>query len=258
PDGLVAWEAQFGDFWNVAQVIVDQFIASAEDKWRRLSGMVMLLPHGFEGQGPEHCSARVERFLLMAAEYNIQVCQPTTPAQYFHLLRRQVQRKWRKPLVVLTPKSLLRHKMVVSDEVDFTDGEFRKILPDDRISNENAKRILLCTGKVYYDLLERREEMGLDNVVIQRIEELYPLPAEQLVESLKGADKGCQVIWVQEEPRNMGAWPFVKAHFEAPIAQHYSFRCLSREASASPSTGSLQAHKMEQEELIEAAFAGIS
>ncbi len=161
PEGLTIWEAQFGDFWNVAQVIVDQFIASAEDKWNRLSGLVMLLPHGFEGQGPEHCSARLERLLMLAAEDNMQICQPTTPAQYFHLLRRQVLRSWRKPLVVLSPKSLLRHPLVASDLKEIQDGKFKKILPDPIVPLESARKVLLCTGKIYYDLIEERQKARL-------------------------------------------------------------------------------------------------
>ena len=190
PDGLVAWEAQFGDFWNCAQVIVDQFIASAEDKWNRLSGLVILLPHGFEGQGPEHCSARVERFLAMAAEDNIQVCQPTTPAQYFHLLRRQVLRKWRKPLVILTPKSLLRHPKVVSPLRILADESFKKILPDRKMSLRTARRVLLCTGKVYYDLLEERTQREIKGVPIIRLEQLYPLSIEEIFAALEGLSEG--------------------------------------------------------------------
>ncbi|MDE0865792.1 MAG: 2-oxoglutarate dehydrogenase E1 component [Rubripirellula sp.] len=257
PDGLVVWEAQFGDFWNCAQVIVDQFIASAEDKWNRLSGLVMLLPHGFEGQGPEHCSARVERFLAMAAEHNIQVCQPTTPAQYFHLLRRQVIRKWRKPLVVLTPKSLLRHPRTLSPLTELAEGAFQKILPDEQVAMTDADRLIFCTGKVYYDLLEAREDRNLDNVAIMRIEQLYPLSIEELLESMKGLAKGTSVYWVQEEPTNMGAWPYIKLIFGDELSQEFDLKRVSRVESASPSTGSMAAHKLEQAELIEEAFADL-
>ncbi|MGI9466168.1 MAG: 2-oxoglutarate dehydrogenase E1 component [Rubripirellula sp.] len=257
PDGLVVWEAQFGDFWNCAQVIVDQFIASAEDKWNRLSGLVMLLPHGFEGQGPEHCSARVERFLAMAAEHNIQVCQPTTPAQYFHLLRRQVIRKWKKPLVILSPKSLLRHPRVISSLSDLTDGTFQKVLPDEQLSLNNADRLILCTGKVYYDLIEAREEKELSNVAIMRIEQLYPLGVNELLASIHEFPEGKHVYWVQEEPTNMGAWPYIKQTFSDDLSEKYRLKRVSRVESASPSTGSMAAHKLEQAELIDEALADL-
>ncbi len=257
PDGLVIWEAQFGDFWNCAQVIVDQFIASAEDKWNRLSGLVMLLPHGFEGQGPEHCSARVERFLAMSAEHNIQVCQPTTPAQYFHLLRRQVIRKWRKPLVVLTPKSLLRHPRVISDLTELSNGRFQKTLADTVVHPSHADRLLLCTGKVYYELLESREERGLENVSIVRLEQLYPLSEAELLAALDGLGEGKDLFWVQEEPTNMGAWPYLKLIFGDMLSEKFRFKRISRVESASPSTGSMAAHRLEQAELIEAAFEGL-
>lgn len=259
PEGLVVWEAQFGDFWNCAQVIVDQFIASAEDKWNRLSGLVMLLPHGFEGQGPEHCSARVERFLAMSAEHNIQVCQPTTPSQYFHLLRRQVIRKWRKPLIVLTPKSLLRHPRVLSSLEDLANGQFRKILPDDTVPLGDCRRLLLCTGKVYYDLLDAREENGLDDLVaIMRLEQLYPLSVEELIDAISDLPEGREVFWVQEEPTNMGAWPYFKLSFADALTQKFRLHRISRVESASPSTGSMAAHKLEQAELIEEAFSGLA
>ncbi len=255
PDGLVAWEAQFGDFWNCAQVIVDQFIASAEDKWNRLSGLVMLLPHGFEGQGPEHCSARVERFLSMAAEHNIQVCQPTTPAQYFHLLRRQVIRKWRKPLVVLTPKSLLRHPMVTSDLAELAEGRFEKILTDQQVALSDCRRLLICTGKIYYDLLEARVKRSIDGVAIMRIEQLYPLSVEELNAKLQGLPDGSDIAWVQDEPTNMGGWPYFKLNFGDELSERFKLRRITRAESASPSTGSMAAHKLEQAELIDEALA---
>lgn len=257
PEGLVIWEAQFGDFWNVAQVIIDQFVASAEDKWKRLSGLVMFLPHGFEGQGPEHCSARVERFLAMAAEHNIQVCQPSTPVQFFHLLRRQVKRQWRKPLVVLTPKSLLRHPKVNSPLESFTTGGFHKILPETEIAPQETERVLLCTGKVYYDLLERRQQLEAKNVSIVRVEQLYPLTDEELMASLSEYSTGCDLLWVQEEPLNMGAWPYLKFNYGDAIGERFKLRCLTRAESASPSTGSHSAHKLEQEDLLQAAFEGL-
>jgi 2-oxoglutarate dehydrogenase E1 component len=258
PEGMVVWEAQFGDFWNVAQVIVDQFITSAEDKWERLSHLTLLLPHGFEGAGPEHCSARLERFLLLTAEDNIQVCQPSTPAQYFHLFRRQAKRKWSKPLVVLTPKSLLRHPAVVSPIDDFTSGTFRKILPDTRENPKATERILLCSGKVYFELAEKREQLGADNVAIIRLEQFYPLKEQSLLDAIKPYQPGTDLVWVQEEPTNMGAWSFMKVRFGDTLMEHqFKLRRVSRVESASPSTGSASAHKLEQDELVDAAFEGL-
>ncbi|MCC9602725.1 2-oxoglutarate dehydrogenase E1 component [Stieleria sp. JC731] len=259
PNDLVMWEAQFGDFWNCAQVIVDQFIASAEDKWNRLSGLVMLLPHGFEGQGPEHCSARVERFLAMSAEHNIQVCQPTTPAQYFHLLRRQVIRKWRKPLVVLTPKSLLRHPEVISQRAEIANGSFKKLLADPNVAVKDAKRVILCTGKIYYDLKKHREELGREDVSMIRLEQLYPLSSEELISALDGAPRDAELFFVQDEPLNMGSWPYVKLNFGDDLsAAGWQLKPVTRAESASPSTGSMAAHVLEQRELIEAAFEDLA
>lgn len=257
PEALVAWEAQFGDFWNVAQVIVDQFIASAEDKWGRLSRLVLLLPHGFEGQGPEHCSARLERLLLLTAEHNIQVAQPSTPAQYFHLLRRQVKRQWSKPLVVLTPKSLLRHPAVVSHAHEFVSGHFRKILADERNEPTSTDRIILCSGKVYYDLIEKRRELSANNVAIVRVEQFYPLSTAEVMHALDEYPADCEVIWVQEEPANMGAWQFMKMRFGDAIGQKFKLHMLSRVESASPSTGSASSHKLEQHDLLQSAFADL-
>ena len=258
PEGLVAWEAQFGDFWNVAQVIIDQFIASAEDKWGRLSHLTLLLPHGFEGQGPEHCSARLERFLLLTAEDNLQVTQPTTPAQYFHLLRQQVKRRWSKPLVVLTPKSLLRHAACVSPLTDITSGTFKKILPDERSNPARTDRILMCSGKIYYELIEKREALKAQNVAIVRIEQFYPLNASVVVNALSEYTPGTDLVWIQDEPTNMGGWQFMKMRFgDALMDAKFKMRLLSRVESASPSTGSLSAHKLEQQELIDSAFAGL-
>jgi 2-oxoglutarate dehydrogenase E1 component len=257
PDGLVAWEAQFGDFCNVAQVIVDQFIASAEDKWRRLSGLVLLLPHGFEGQGPEHSSARLERFLSLAAEDNLQVVYPTTPAQYFHVLRRQVLRRWRKPLVVMTPKSLLRHPQAVSSLQELAEGSFRRVLPDSQA--EPAKpisRIILCTGKIYFELDKYRQDTARYDVALLRLEQLYPLQLSSLEAGLAGYANGTPVQWVQEEPENMGAWRYLRITFGETLLGRFPFTGLSRPASASPATGSHNAHKIEQERLLEAAFAG--
>ncbi|NJN64924.1 MAG: 2-oxoglutarate dehydrogenase E1 component [Acidobacteria bacterium] len=256
PDGLVLWEAQFGDFVNAAQVIIDQFIVSAEDKWARLSGLVMLLPHGFEGQGPEHSSARLERFLELAAEDNIQVAQPTTPAQYFHLLRRQVVRPWRKPLVVMTPKSLLRHKACVSPIEEFETGRFQRIMPDviaDRVAP--VRRILLCTGKVYFDLAERREALGRDDVAIIRVEQLYPLADRELGQILQPYPERVPVYWVQEEPGNMGAWRYLRVRFGDRLFGRQPFHGIHRKDSASPATGSHSSHAYEQDEILRKAFS---
>jgi len=254
PDGLVIWEAQFGDFVNAAQVIIDQFISSAEDKWKRLSGITMLLPHGFEGQGPEHSSARLERFLTLGSEDNMQIVQPTTPAQLFHVLRRQVVRPWRKPLIVLTPKSLLRHPRVVSTLEECASGKFQRVLPDELV-REHAERILLCSGKVYYDLIKHREDVSRNDVAIVRIEQLYPLADHVLAEALAGYADGTPAFWVQEEPENMGAWRTLWARFASPLLGRFPFSCVSRQSSASPATGSANCHRMEQKALLEQTFA---
>jgi len=254
PDGLVIWEAQFGDFVNGAQVIIDQFIVSAEDKWLRLSGLVLLLPHGYEGQGPEHSSARIERFLQLSASDNIQVCNLTTPAQLFHALRRQVLRPWRKPLVIFTPKSLLRHKEAVSTTKDLAEGAFQRVIPDNETDPTKVKRVLLCTGKVYYDLLEARRTLKREDVAIVRLEQLYPLN-EALPKALARYSDGTRLVWVQEEPRNMGAWYFLNANVRSIIGERLPLTAVSRPAAASPATGSLASHKLEQQRLIEEAFA---
>jgi 2-oxoglutarate dehydrogenase E1 component len=254
PDGLVLWEAQFGDFVNGAQVIIDQFIVSAEDKWLRLSGLVMLLPHGYEGQGPEHSSARVERFLQLAASDNIQVCNLTTPAQLFHALRRQVLRPWRKPLVIFTPKSLLRHKEAVSTTADLANGGFQRVIPDAEINPTSATRVLLCTGKVYYDLIAARREQKRTDVAIVRLEQLYPFGAE-LVNALAPYKDGTPLRWVQEEPRNMGPWYFLNANLRKVIGTRLPLDVISRPAAASPATGSMASHKFEQQRLLAEAFS---
>jgi 2-oxoglutarate dehydrogenase E1 component len=256
PDGLVLWEAQFGDFWNVAQPVVDQFIASAEEKWQRLSGLVLLLPHGFEGQGPEHSSARLERFLMLGVEDNLQVVYPTTPAQYYHCLRRQALRSWRKPLIVITPKSLLRHPRVVSSLEDCAQGTFQRILPDTLIRPaDQVRRVILCTGKVYYDLAEYREQAKREDVAIIRLEQLYPLRRDLLEAALAPYAKGTPVFWVQEEPGNMGAWVFLHNQFGENLFGRWPFAGITRPPSASPATGSHRRHKQEQAEVISRAFA---
>lgn len=251
---LTLWEAQFGDFVNSAQVIVDQFIVSAEKKWGQLSGLVLLLPHGFEGMGPEHSSARMERFLRLAAEDNIQVIYPSTPAQYYHCLRRQALRKWRKPLVMLTPKSLLRHPKSVSTLEELASGSFQRILPDASGFGRDVQRVLLCTGKIYFELLEHREKQKRDDVAILRIEQLYPLPPDVLEAAMAGFQPGTRVVWVQEEPENMGAWYYLRVRFGEQLLGKWPFSHESRPASASPGTGSAKAHKLQQAQLIARAF----
>jgi 2-oxoglutarate dehydrogenase E1 component len=255
PDALVLWEAQYGDFCNAAQVIIDQFIASAEDKWRRLSGLVLLLPHGFEGSGPEHSSARLERFLQLAAEDNIQIACPTTPAQYFHLLRRQFLRRWRKPLIVMTPKSLLRHPSATSTLDELADGKFHHLLNDPRTEKNHTRKILLCGGKVFYELAKSREEASVQNEIsLLRIEQLYPLADSILSEGLAGYPDGIPVVWVQEEPQNMGAWPYLRGRFGERFLQRFPFLVVARPPSASPATGSAASHKQEQKQVIAEAL----
>jgi 2-oxoglutarate dehydrogenase E1 component len=253
PDRLVIWEAQFGDFANGAQVIIDQFIAASETKWQRDSGLVMLLPHGYEGQGPEHSSARIERFLQLCAEDNLQVCYPTTPAQYFHLLRRQMHRNFRKPLVVMTPKSLLRSKVAVSPFNDFTHGHFLETIDDNSADPQRVKRVLLCSGKVYYDLVEQRTAEKANEVAIVRVEQFYPFPADQLGRELGKYRRATEWVWVQEESANMGGWAFMEPRLRA---LGHPCEYVGRDASASPATGSHSIHKREQKELVEAAIRG--
>jgi 2-oxoglutarate dehydrogenase E1 component len=260
PDSLVLWEAQFGDFFNCGQVIVDQFLCSAEDKWRRLSGLVMLLPHGFEGAGPEHCSGRVERFMTSSADHNMQITVPTTAAQYFHLLRRQVKRLWRKPLIVFTPKSLLREPLVMSDLEDLTHGTFRRILADTIVTpRDRPQKVLLAAGKVAVDLIKRRAEENRSDLAIIRVEQLYPFPHREILAELAKYTEFnpslSEVTWVQEEPRNMGAGFFMRIRWEDfGLADRWKLKVVSRPESASPSTGSKKAHYIEQEELLMAAM----
>jgi 2-oxoglutarate dehydrogenase complex dehydrogenase (E1) component-like enzyme len=257
-DALVCWEAQFGDFINEAQVVVDQFIASGEDKWGQTSGLVLLLPHGYEGQGPEHSSARIERFLQLAAEDNIQVAVPSTPAQYFHLLRRQVHRDIRKPLVVFTPKSLLRLGAARSRTDEFVSGHFRELLPEARdLASDGVRSAVMCSGQVYYDLAERREKEGRDDVAILRLEQLYPFPADQILDTLRGYPNLRHLRWVQEEPENMGGYAFVHARLHAALPREVAFSHAAREESASPAAGSATLHQQEQEELLAAGFEGL-
>ncbi len=254
PDGLTLWEAQFGDFHNAAQVIIDQFLSSAEDKWRSLTNLVMLLPHGFEGQGPEHSSARIERFFSLTAEDNMQVVIPSTPAQMFHVLRRQVVRTWRKPLVVITPKSLLRHPECISSLDDCGSGKFERMLPDDKNRVDGVKRILLCSGKVYYDLVAARRERKREDVAILRVEQVYPLQPEDMEHILEPYADGIPLVWVQEEPENMGAWRRMRGKFGDQWFGRFPFTGVYRPASASPATGSSGSHRIEQKQLLDEAF----
>jgi multifunctional 2-oxoglutarate metabolism enzyme len=255
-DALVCWEAQFGDFVNGAQVIVDQFVVAGEDKWKQQSSLVMLLPHGFEGQGPEHSSARLERFLTLAAEGSIQVAQPTSSAQYFHLLRRQAHPLVRKPLIIMTPKSLLRHPDARSSARDLTSGRFQLVIDDPRIEDtEGVKRVLLSSGKIAYQLMDARDERKAPAAVV-RLEQLYPFPDEQLAKVLSNYPNASEVCWVQEEPENMGAWWFVFRFLEGRLPRGLKLNHVARPESASPATGSATVHEQEQKELLEEAFAG--
>jgi multifunctional 2-oxoglutarate metabolism enzyme len=255
-DALVVWEAQFGDFVNGAQVIVDQFVAAAEDKWGQTSGLVLLLPHGFEGQGPEHSSARLERFLQLAAEDNLLIAVPSTPAQLFHLLRRQALREVRKPLVMMSPKSLLRLPAARSTAAEFVEGHFRDVLPDPTEPDPaGVKRVILCQGKMYYDLAERRQKTGTRGVALVRVEQPYPFPTEPIREQLSRYAGAKDPIWVQEEPENMGAWRYMG--FEAWRRLKVAFTGVCREESASPASGSLTVHKQEQEALLDRAYEGL-
>ncbi len=256
PKALVMWEAQFGDFVNGAQVIIDQFIASAEQKWGQTCSLAMLLPHGFEGQGPEHSSARIERFLQLAAAGNWRVCNPTTPAQYFHMLRRQAKSDQRKPVVVFTPKSLLRHAEAVSTKEQLLEGSFQPVLGDNEANAKAVKRVVLCSGKVYYDLAAQRAEKKLENVAIVRLEQYYPFPAEQLTNELGKYAQASEVLWVQEEPRNLGAWDFVDERLLTLLNEGQTLRYVGRPSGSSPATGSSKRHAAEQAAVVAEALEG--
>ncbi|HBF61577.1 MAG TPA: 2-oxoglutarate dehydrogenase E1 component, partial [Methyloceanibacter sp.] len=268
PNALVLWEAQFGDFANGAQVIIDQFISSGERKWLRMSGLVLLLPHGYEGQGPEHSSARLERYLQLCAEDNWQVVNCTTPANYFHVLRRQLHRQFRKPLVLMTPKSLLRHKKVKSDIADFgPDSSFHRLLWDNAervadspiklVPDSEIRRVVLCSGKVYYDLEAERETRGTSDVYLLRMEQLYPFPARALIQEL-GRFKDAEIVWCQEEPKNMGAWSFVDPNLAWVLdhidANHRRARYAGRPSSAATATGLMSKHVRELKALLNEAL----
>jgi 2-oxoglutarate dehydrogenase E1 component len=250
PYALTVWEAQFGDFFNGAQIIIDQYLAAAETKWQRANGLVLLLPHGYEGQGPEHSSARIERFLELCAEYNMQVVNCTTPAQFFHALRRQLARKIRKPLINFSPKSLLRSPKCVSPLTDFTTGKFQEVIDDAKVKAADVKRVLICSGKIYFDLLEEQEKDNRKDVAIVRLEQMYPTPFVQLEKINKKYSKA-EFFWVQEEPENMGAWPFISRIFRK---SDFDFEVISRKPASSPATGFMKQHLAEQAEIVAKSF----
>jgi len=264
PLTLVMWEGQFGDFANGAQILIDQFLSSSESKWSQPSGLVLLLPHGYEGQGPEHSSARIERFLQLCAEDNLQVCNCSTPAQYFHLLRRQMcgghdRRGVRKPLIIFTPKSLLRHPKAVSRIDEFLANGFRPLIDDHAVSQDRVSKVLICSGKVYYDLLAAREQRSAGNVAIARLEQVYPFPAGEMRDLIERYPSTTEFVWVQEEPRNMGAWNFVRDLIQPLLERsRRRLRYAGRLESASPATGSLKRHNEEQAAFIEEAFTGVA
>jgi len=253
PNSLVLWEAQFGDFANGAQVIIDQFIASAQEKWALASGLTLLLPHGYEGQGPEHSSARIERYLQLAARDNLRIANPSTPAQFFHLLRRQGLVPARRPLIVFTPKSLLRHPQVTSTPAEFAEGRFAEVMEDPTVS-ASARRVVLCTGKVYYDLLAGRLSHKAQDVALLRLEQLYPWPHERLSGLLHKYAGTATIVWAQEEPENMGAWQFVAKRLLRALAPGQSLSYVGRTENASPATGSHHRHTDEQDALVAAAL----
>jgi 2-oxoglutarate dehydrogenase E1 component len=255
PNALVIWEAQFGDFANGAQVVMDQFISSGETKWGRVCGLVQLLPHGYEGQGPEHSSARLERYLQLCAEHNMQVCVPSTAAQIFHLLRRQMLRPFRKPLVVMSPKSLLRKKEAASSIQDLANGSFQTVIPEvDALEAKDVKRVVACCGKVYYDLLASRREQRLDNIAIIRVEQLYPFPHKQFAAEMKRYPNAAEVVWCQEEPQNQGAWYQTAHYFRENMREDQKLYYAGRPASASPAGGYMARHIGRQKALVEQAF----
>jgi len=253
PEAFVGWEAQFGDFANGAQIIIDQFVMAGEDKWGLLSGLVMLLPHGYEGQGPEHSSARIERYLQLCARDNVQICQPSNAAQYFHLMRRQVLRTWRKPLICFTPKSMLRHPDASSPIAEITGGRFQPVIPETEI--QDAQRIVVCTGKIGREIrMERRKRKNTDTAIVF-MDQLYPFPEAELTAALNAHPNAHEIIWVQEEPANMGALTFMVPRLKR-IAKERPVLTVKRSASASPSTGSAKAHEMEQRTVIDLALGG--
>jgi 2-oxoglutarate dehydrogenase E1 component len=256
PNTLVIWEAQFGDFVNGAQVVIDQFIASGEVKWGRVNGIALMLPHGYEGQGPEHSSARLERFMQLSADTNMQVCQPTTASQIFHLLRRQMVRNLRKPLIIMTPKSLLRNKDATSPLSEFTKGSFQTVIPEQaEVKAEKVKRLIACSGKVYYDLVKKRTELGREDAAIIRVEQLYPFPHKAFANELKKYPNVSEVVWCQDEPQNQGAWFFVQHYLHENMLEGQRLGYSGRAASASPAVGYSHLHQEQQKALVEGAFS---
>jgi 2-oxoglutarate dehydrogenase E1 component len=249
PHTLTIWEGQFGDFCNGAQVIIDQFISSGEAKWGRLSGLTLFLPHGYEGQGPEHSSARLERFLQLCAEYNIQVCVPSTPAQMFHMLRRQMVRALRKPLIIMTPKSLLRHPLSVSRLEDLASGNFRNVI-------SAVTRVVLCSGKVYFDLLKSRRDSKIDKVAIVRIEQLYPFPSDEYEAVIRKYSNAREIVWCQEEPQNQGSWYQIRHRLQLPLGPKDELLYAGRAGAAAPATGIASLHEQQQKNLVTAALQG--
>jgi 2-oxoglutarate dehydrogenase E1 component len=254
PHTLCVWEAQFGDFANVAQVVIDQFIASGESKWSRMSGLTLLLPHGYEGQGPEHSSGRLERFLELCADRNLQVCNLTTPAQLFHALRRQLHRTFRKPLVILSPKSLLRHKLAVSPVSEFTDGTFQAVLDDTLADPARVERVLLTAGKLHYALREARAARGATDTALVRLEQLYPFPAPELAAVFAAYPHAREVCWVQEEPATMGGWRHLRHRLEAVLPAGHRLAFVARRSAASPATGFYATHQQQEAALLAQAF----
>jgi len=260
PNQLVIWEAQFGDFANGAQVVMDQFISSGEAKWGRQCGLVMMLPHGYEGQGPEHSSARIERYMQLCAEMNMEVCIPSGPSQIFHLLRRQALRKLRKPLVIITPKSLLRHKDAVSSLEDLSKGTFETVIGEvDELDANAVRRVVVCSGKIYYDLLAHRRANDIKDIAIVRLEQLYPFPADAFTGEVNKYPNAKEVVWCQEEPRNQGVWYWLASrhHLDSALGDNHKFLLVSRPASASPAVGYYAKHNAQQKAVIENAFGEI-
>ena len=258
PNELVIWEAQFGDFANGAQVVIDQFIASGEAKWGRLCGLVLMLPHGYEGQGPEHSSARIERYMQLCADYNMQVCIPATPVQLYYLLRRQMIRPFRKPLVLFTPKSILRHKESVSTLDEFANDKFNPVNEDwdaKDINPEKVRRVVFCSGKVHYDLRAERKSRGLKEVPIVRIAQLYPFPHDDFQRQIERYQKATEIVWCQEEPRNQGAWHRIQHYLERHLLPHQQLIYAGRDSSASPAAGYKSLHDRQQKELVELALS---
>jgi 2-oxoglutarate dehydrogenase E1 component len=255
PNELVIWEAQFGDFANGAQVVIDQFIAAGEVKWGRICGVALMLPHGYEGQGPEHSSARLERYLQLCADYNMQICIPSTPAQMFHLLRRQMVRPFRKPLIIISPKSLLRHKESVSSLEDLANGEYQVVVPDAEIRNpQKVKRVVFCSGKVYFDLAAARRERVIDDIALVRLEQLYPFPHDEFKAEIERYRDAGEIVWCQEEPGNQGAWHRIQHYLQRHMLAHQKLSYALRPSSAAPAGGYLALHNQRQKAVVDAAL----